>query len=58
MKQNVATRSSAKTDFKAMAVRVCELLWIKIILEDLKVQWRKPMKLCCDNNQQLALLII
>ena len=58
MKQNVVTWSSTKTEFKAMAVRVCELLWIKIILEDLKVQWSKPMKLYCDNNQQLALLII
>ena len=30
-KQNVV-------DFRAIAAEVCELLWVKIILEDLKVQ--------------------
>ena len=32
-KQNVVARSSAKAEFKAMALGVCELLWLKIILE-------------------------
>ena len=69
-KQNLEAQSSAKAKFRAMAAEVCELLWIKIILEDLKVQWSKPMKLNCDNksainlptkkviNQQSTLLII
>ena len=35
-KQNVVARSSAETEFRAMAVGVCELLWVKIILEDLR----------------------
>ena len=37
-KQNVVARSSAEVDFRAIAAEVCELLWVKIILEDLKVQ--------------------
>ena len=45
--------SSAEAEFRAMAVRVCELLWVKIILEDLKVQWSKPMKLNCDNKSAI-----
>ena len=36
-----------------MAAGVCELLWVKIILEDLKVQWSKPMKLYCDNKSAI-----
>ena len=31
-KQNVVARSSAEVEFRAMAVGVCELLWVKIIL--------------------------
>ena len=33
-----------------MALGVCELLWLKIILEDLKIVWEGPMKLYCDNK--------
>ena len=49
-KKNVVARSSAEAGFRAITVGVCELLWVKIILEDLKVQWSRPMKLCCDNK--------
>ena len=38
-KQNVVARSSVEAEFRAMALGVCELLWLKIILEDLKVKW-------------------
>ncbi|RVW24991.1 Retrovirus-related Pol polyprotein from transposon TNT 1-94 [Vitis vinifera] len=37
-KQNVVARSSAETEFRAMAQGVCELLWLKIALEDLKIK--------------------
>ena len=37
-KQNVATQSSVEVEFRAMTIGVCELLWVKIILKDLKVQ--------------------
>ena len=52
-KQNMVARSSAEVEFRAMAARVCELLWVKIILEDLKIQWSKPMKLYCDNKSAI-----
>ena len=52
-KQNVVARSSAEAKFRAMTAGVCELLWVKIILEDLKVQWSKPMKLYCDNKSTI-----
>ncbi|PON56572.1 hypothetical protein PanWU01x14_179850 [Parasponia andersonii] len=52
-KQNVVARSSAESEFKAMAQGVCELLWLKIILDDLKVKYEGPMKLYCDNKSAI-----
>ena len=36
-----------------MALGVRELLWLKIILEDLKFKWEGPMKLYCDNKSAI-----
>ena len=52
-KQNVVARSSAEAEFRAMALGVCELLWLKIILEDLNIEWEGPMKLYCDNKSAI-----
>ena len=46
-------RSSAKAKFRTMAHEVCELLWLKIILEDLKIKWDSPMRLYCDNKSAI-----
>jgi len=32
------SRSSAEAEFISMALGICELLWMKIILEDLKIK--------------------
>ena len=52
-KQNVVARSSAELEFRAMALRICELLWLKIILCDLKVEWEASMRLYCDNKSAI-----
>ena len=54
-KQNVVSRSSAEAEFRSMALGICELLWMKIILEDLKIKWEGPMKLHCDNKSAIAI---
>ena len=36
-----------------MAQGVCELPWLKIILEDLKIKWDSPMRLYCDNKSAI-----
>ena len=54
-KQNVVARSSAEAEFRAMAQGICELLWLKIILDDLKIRWEKPMKLYCDNKSAISI---
>ena len=52
-KQAVVARSSVEAEFRAMAHGICELLWIKIILDDLKIKWLGPMKLYCDNKSAI-----
>ncbi|KAI9193816.1 hypothetical protein LWI28_000412 [Acer negundo] len=36
-KQGVVTRSSAEAEFRGAALRICEVIWIKRLLKDLKV---------------------
>jgi len=52
-KQNVVSRWSAEVEFRAMIVGICELLWMKQVLEDLKMQCESAMKLFYDH--QLAI---
>jgi hypothetical protein len=49
-KQNVVSRSSAEVEFRSMTLGICELLCIKIILEDLRIKWEELMRLYCDNK--------
>ncbi|KAE8725655.1 GTP-binding protein [Hibiscus syriacus] len=52
-KQNVVARSSVEVEFRAMSLGICELLWLKIILEDLKIKWEGPLKLYCGNKSTI-----
>lgn len=52
-KQNVVASLSAVAEFRAMTLGVCELLWPKIILQDLKFLWEGPMKLYCSNKSAI-----
>ncbi|KAK3038196.1 hypothetical protein RJ639_030303 [Escallonia herrerae] len=49
-KQPGVARSSSEAEFRSMAQGICELLWLKIILKDLKIKLETPMKLYCDNK--------
>ena len=54
-KQNVVARSSAETKFWSIALGVCELLWLKILLNDLRIEWTAHMKLYCDNKSAISI---
>lgn len=54
-KHNVVAKSSADAEFRAMAQGVCELLWMKIILDDLKIKYEAPMGLFCDNKFAISI---
>lgn len=49
-KQNVVARSSAEAEYRAMAKPTTELIWIKILLEELGFTISSPMKLWCDKQ--------
>ena len=49
------TRSNVEAEFRAMAQGVGELLWFKIILEDLKIKWDGPIRFCYDSKSAISI---
>ncbi|KAH9679732.1 hypothetical protein KPL71_026249 [Citrus sinensis] len=54
-KQNVVARSTAEAEFRAMAHGICEVLWLKQVLEDLRRPIVLPMRLYCDNKATISI---
>jgi len=54
-KQTVVSRSSAEAEFRAMAQGICELLWLKSILKDLRIKSDETMRLYCDNKSAISI---
>jgi len=48
-KQSVVSRSTAEAEYRAMSLVVCEMLWLRSLLSELKVLRKGPMKIWCDN---------
>ena len=46
----MVARSSAKAEYRAMALAACELIWLKRLLTDLGCSYHTPMTLYCDNQ--------
>ncbi|CAH9126116.1 unnamed protein product, partial [Cuscuta epithymum] len=49
-KQSVVSRSSAEAEYRAMAVTVSEILWLRWLLQDLTIPQKGPTSLYCDNQ--------
>ena len=49
-KQNVVAKSSAEAEFRSMANGVSKLIWLNLLLKELQVATKGPMKLYCDNK--------
>ena len=49
-KHEVVARSSAEAEYRGMTKVICELLWIRNIMQDLHIKQINPMKLYCDNK--------
>eukprot|EP00253_Pinus_taeda_P034143 PITA_34143 len=49
-KQEVVARSSAEAEYRGMAKAICELLWIRNLLQDLHMKQISAMKLYCDDK--------
>ncbi|XP_074355848.1 secreted RxLR effector protein 161-like [Apium graveolens] len=52
-KQSVVARSSAEAELRALAQGICELIWIKRLLKELKMRRTEPLRLFCDNKSAI-----
>ena len=43
-------RSNLEVEFKAMVHKICELIWIMIVLTNLRTNEQGLIRLCCDNK--------
>nr|GFA11426.1 hypothetical protein [Tanacetum cinerariifolium] len=49
-KQSVVSRSSAEAEYRAMASTVSEVLWVRWLLSELRIDTSSPTPLFCDNQ--------
>lgn len=49
-KRSVVARSSAEAEYRAMATTICEVLWLRWLLRDLRADQLDPTPLYCDNQ--------
>ncbi|RVW84739.1 Retrovirus-related Pol polyprotein from transposon RE1 [Vitis vinifera] len=52
-KQSVVSRSSAESEYRAMAQATCEIIWIHQLLCEVGMKCAMPAKLWCDNQVAL-----
>jgi len=52
-KKTVVSRSSAESEYRAMAQSTCEILWIHHLLVEIGLNPLSPAKLWCDNQAAL-----
>ena len=48
-KQHVMVRFSAEAEYQVMALAICELIWLRHLLQELRFGKDEQMKLICDN---------
>lgn len=51
----MVARSSAEAEYRAMAHGVCEAIWIKRLLEELKIECEAPIQIYCDNQSTISI---
>ena len=51
----MVARSSAQAEFRVMAHEVCEVLWFKHVLKELRQPIIYPLRLYCDNKAAISI---
>ena len=52
-KQSVVARSTTEAEYRAIAIGVAEMLWLRTLLVELKVNQKNQMMLWCDNKSAI-----
>ena len=54
-KQNVVSKSSTEAEFRAISKGIDEVLWLRYLLRDMKIIYKEPIRLLCDNQSAIYL---
>ena len=54
-KQSLVARSTAESEYRAMALTACEITWLTALLKDLGIHKLPPTLLNCDNKAALSI---
>ena len=54
-KQPVVSRSTAEAEYRALSQGLCEMLWVKYLLSELKLLRKGSLKVWCDNQSAIAI---
>jgi IS30 family transposase len=54
-KQSIVARSSAEAEFRVMSQGICEGIWLKRMLDEIKIPTNHPMKILCDNKAAISI---
>ena len=52
----MVARSTAEAELRSMASGLCELLWLRLLLTELRLFRKGPLKLKCDNQAAINLV--
>ena len=58
-KQSVVARSSAEAELRIesefVTLRICEILWLKMLLKELRIESEFPLRVYCDNKAAILI---
>ncbi|KAF7808012.1 Retrovirus-related Pol polyprotein from transposon RE2 [Senna tora] len=54
-KQSMVARSIAEAKFRALSQGICEGIWLKRLLSELRIQVNSPMEVKCDNLAAISI---
>ena len=54
-KQSLISKSSTEAKFRAMSKGIDEVMWIRNLLDELKISYIKPIDICCDNKSAICI---
>ncbi|CAN1337340.1 Retrovirus-related Pol polyprotein from transposon TNT 1-94 [Linum perenne] len=55
-KQNVVARSSAEAEYRALSLGICEGIWLKRVLNELRIVYEGPVQLLSDSQAALSIV--